>query len=106
MPCAFQHRVLGEWQVDWGYDFRMEDDSDAHTNLIVKAASRCATCGGAVDHDGRTFAPLTRPLTPRPASPVRPTPVIDDDPLPHLSPAERFNQAIERRDRTRARARR
>jgi len=77
----------------------MEDGSNAD-NLIVKATSRCATCGGAVGHDGRTLAPLTRPPAPRREPPARATPLNnDDDPLPHLSPVERFNLAIERRDR-------
>jgi hypothetical protein len=70
---------------------------------MVKAVARCACCGGAVDHEGRTLSPVLPPADARPAPAVRaPHVTPDDDPLTHLSPVERFNKAIARRDRARA----
>ena len=78
-------------------------------SLLVKSATRCTTCGGAVNHEGRTLLPAAQPVVERSVASrpaARPTPPEDDDPLPHLSPVERFNQAIARRDRTLARPQR
>jgi hypothetical protein len=65
---------------------------------MIKADNRCETCGGRVDEEGRTLAPVPRVSSPRPKPAAPAPPLDDDDPLPHLSPVERFNEAIERRD--------
>jgi hypothetical protein len=72
---------------------------------MVKPATHCSACGGPVDCEGQTLVRDTRPPIepPPPAAPAR---VVADDPLPHLSPVERFNQAIARRDEARGRTRR
>jgi hypothetical protein len=81
------------------------------TSLLVKAATRCTSCGGAVNRDGRALEPVSksftaRSLASRPIPAARRAPADDDDPLTELSPVERFNQAIARRDRTLARPQR
>ena len=62
-----------------------------------KSICRCPFCGGPIDVNGLTLAPVTRSLTTthRPASPAASP---DDDPASEMTPNERFARAIERRD--------
>lgn len=59
----------------------------------------CALCGGPVDDDGQAlpFASPVRVERRRVATFSRPT-HADDDTLKHLTPGERYAQAIERRN--------
>ena len=60
----------------------------------------CVLCGGAVDDDGRSLALPVPVRTDRRRAPTA-TPSFqpdDDDPLKHLTPGERYAQAIERRN--------
>ena len=60
-----------------------------------KDPGRCALCGGAVGPDGRTLAPLPPPAAPRlQDAPARQVEDVDD----HLTPVQRFERAIKRRD--------
>ena len=61
----------------------------------------CPSCGGPIDRLGRTVASFPSPVSAtgavaaeRPAARER-----EDDSQTQLSPTERFNQAIDRRDR-------
>jgi len=57
----------------------------------------CALCGGAVGPDGRTLTPLPPREAPRlqkPPAPALPVEDVND----HLTPVQRFERAIKRRD--------
>ena len=59
----------------------------------------CAACGGPIGEDGHTLAFSEQVRHRAPAESIAAKKhVVDDDPFKHLSPAERFARAIERRD--------
>lgn len=62
-----------------------------------KSICQCPFCGGPIDVNGVTLAPVTRPLTtaPRPANAAASQ---DNDSASEMTPNERFARAIERRD--------
>jgi hypothetical protein len=64
-----------------------------------EAPGRCALCGGAVGPDGRTLAPPPPPPAAArlQSAPTRKVEDVDD----HLTPVQRFERAIKRRDAAR-----
>ena len=61
---------------------------------------RCAVCGGPVGKDGRTVTPVpSRPAARVPAPPTPKMPV--DDAPDDLTPVQRFERALQRRDAAR-----
>ena len=62
-----------------------------------KERGRCALCGGPVGPDGKTLTPLRPGAAPRlQDAPARPVEDVDD----HLTPVQRFERAMKRRDAT------
>jgi hypothetical protein len=57
---------------------------------------RCAVCGGPVGPDGRSLTPLPPPAAPRVQAP--PAARQAEDPSDDLTPVQRFDRAIQRRD--------
>ena len=58
---------------------------------------RCAACGGPVGPGGRTLTPLPPRKAPQVKAPPSPPPEIEDV-KDDLTPVQRFNRAIRRRD--------
>ena len=62
-----------------------------------EAPGRCALCGGAIGPDGRTLTPLPPAAAPRiqrPPAPARQVEDVNDQ----LTPVQRFERALKRRD--------
>ena len=64
-----------------------------------KNEHRCEICGGLTETTGCIASHVeTRPTVHRPVPRVKHPDFTDPDPFEHLTPAERFARAIERRD--------
>jgi hypothetical protein len=63
---------------------------------MADSITRCRLCGGPIGEDGRTLLPVTSNRSAPLSAQVARAP--HDDPPNHLTPAERFARAVERRD--------
>jgi len=62
-----------------------------------EASRQCACCGGPIGRDGRTLTPLPPRAAPRAQAPPAAGGQVED-PNEDLTPVQRFDRAIQRRD--------
>ena len=81
--------------VDPGWLFALQLSLREKPKADRDERGRCALCGGPVGSDGRSLTPAPPEVAPRlPRAAARQVEEVDDD----LTPVQRFERAIKRRD--------